>query len=563
MRAKIFVAFWLCCLASNLLSQETEAQVAFKQDFYNATTQKILQNKRQALDLFLELCAKYPQEAGPAHEAARLLSEKSPELALPFAQKALSLQPNEPWFMYSLIELLQQANRNAEAADLKMRLFARNGDFDQAVEAAEIWLELNNQKKVSQWVEQFIQQPEYQAEAITMELARYRQIKQAKKYLHAVEKLHRRFPDNAQVIGALGEAYELAKQWKQSEFWYRKLAAEYPNDDKIHFALAKLMEKQGLYDSATAALRRGFNQESGSIQYKIAVLQSLMEEGEKVERWRKQAWEMGQILERLHGDNPTVFSALGNLYLSENRLDTAILWFRRHLASAAPNQKVYFQLVQLEMIQREWKQALKTAEKMAELFPANAAAYLYFGLTLNKNGQYELALEQLKSGEVYLSNSDLTKRLMFFYEKAIAYAELQQYDRAKTELKRGLDLAGYDPDLALLDLYLNFKNGAAETDIQKAILAYAEKKGETATMQSARWLLQSRMDKTPEFKQELIQALNRLGNSESMAIEWLGDALLNLGEPQAAREAYLRASEFQPLLIGHLQDKLASLSEIP
>jgi predicted negative regulator of RcsB-dependent stress response len=48
-----------------------------------------------------------------------------------------------------------------------------------------------------------------------------------------------------------------------------------------------------------------------------------------------------------------------------------------------------------------------------------------------------------------------------------------------------------------------------------------------------------------------------------MALEWLGDALLILGEQQAARKAYLKAVEFQPLLIGHLQDKLSSLSEIP
>jgi tetratricopeptide (TPR) repeat protein len=563
MRAKIFAALCCCGMAFGLQAQETEAQVAFKQAFYDATTQKILQNQRRALDMYLELCAKFPQEAAPPHEVARLLSEKSPDMALPFAQKALSLQPNEPWFMYSLIELLERLNRKAEAADLKMRVFAQNLDFEQAVEAAEIWIELNNKKKLNQWVASFIQEPQYQGEALGIELKRCRQIKQPKKYQKAIEKLQHRFPSNALVLGSLGEACELAKQWKQSEFWYRKLASEHPNDEKVHFAMAKLMEKQGLLDSTTAALRRGFNQEGVPVLLKVKVLQTLIDEGTRVERRRVQAWEMSQILERMHGNDPATFSTLGDMYLCEGRIDTAIFWFRRHIASATPNQKVYFQLIQLELLQREWKQALKTAEKMAELFPANAGAYLFFGLTLNKNGQYEIALEQLKSGEVYLSASDANKRLMFFREKAIAYAEMQQYERAKTEITRGLDLVGFDSDLALLHLYLKFIQGASEAELQKALAGYAEKAGETAAIRSARWLLQSRSGTDSGLKQELTQGLQTLGKSESLALEWLGDALLNMGDKQNARQAYLKAAEFQPLLMGHLQDKLTSLSEIP
>lgn len=563
MRANLYAAICLCFLALGLQAQETEAQVAFKQAFYDATTQKILQNHRQALDMYLELCTKYPQEAAPPHEVARLLSEKNPDMALPFAQKALSLQPNEPWFMYSLIDLLERVNRNAEAAELKMRLFDRNNDFEQAIEAAEIWIGLNNKKKLNQWIARFIQQPEYQADALRIELKRCRSIKQPKKYQKAIEKLQHQFPSSALVLGSLGEAYEISMQWKKSESCYRKLAAEHPDDEKVHFAMAKLMEKQGLLDSATAALRRGFNQEGVSVAYKIAILKAMIDEGAKTERHRKQVWEMGQILERMHGGDPIAFSTLGDVYLCEGKIDTAIFWFRRHLASAAPNQKVYFQLIQLELLQREWKQALKTAEKMAELFPANAGAYLYFGLTLNKNGQYETALEQLKSGEVYLSASDASKRLKFFQEKAIAYAELHQYDRAQTEITRGLDLVGYDADLVQLRIYLSFLKSGTDSQIQNDLLTFAEKQGETLLVRSARWLLQSRKGESAELKTTLLEALESTGNSESIALEWLGDALQSMGEKKAALAAYQKAIQFQPLLIGHLQDKLSSLSEIP
>ena len=152
------------------------------------------------------------------------------------------------------------------------------------------------------------------------------------------------------VLGSLAEAYELNKKYRQSEFCYRKLELEHPNDEKVHFAMAKLMAKQGQMDSCTAALRRGFNQKTESPFYKISVLEVLINEGNRVKDRQIQAWEMGQILERLHGGDPATFSVLGNLYSREGRIDSAIMWFRRDLevmSSSTSKQDVFLQLIQL------------------------------------------------------------------------------------------------------------------------------------------------------------------------------------------------------------------------
>jgi len=566
MKANFYPLLFFCFFGLSLQAQETEAQVAYKQAFYNATTQKILQNDRQALDMYLEICTKFPEEAAPAYEAALLLKKESPDLALPFARKAQKLQPKEPWFMLNLIDLLEILGMYEEVADLKMELFAQNQDFEEAMDAAEIWNDLNNTKKLNKWLAEFIQRTEYQDEALKIELLRCKKIKKPLSYLKAIEKLHQRFPGNAMVLGSLAEAYELTKKYRQSEFCYRKLELEHPNDEKVHFAMAKLMAKQGQMDSCTAALRRGFNQKTESPFYKISVLEVLINEGNRVKDRQIQAWEMGQILERLHGGDPATFSVLGNLYSREGRIDSAIMWFRRDLevmSSSTSKQDVFLQLIQLELLKREWKQALKTAEKMAELFPSSAAAYYYFGMALNKNGQYEMALEQLKTGEVYVASSNNPLRLKFFQEKAIAYAELRQYNRAQTEISRGIDLAGYDADISQIRIYIQFLISAPDSEIQKELLAFSEKKGEILAIRSARWLLQSRKDSTAELKTALLEALDGLGNNESLALEWLGDALHNLGEKEAARSAYQKALLFQPLLIGHLQDKLSTLSENP
>ncbi|MDA0310459.1 MAG: tetratricopeptide repeat protein [Bacteroidetes bacterium] len=46
-------------------------------------------------------------------------------------------------------------------------------------------------------------------------------------------------------------------------------------------------------------------------------------------------------------------------------------------------------------------------------------------------------------------------------------------------------------------------------------------------------------------------------------MEWIGDAFRHLGMNEQAKLAYMKALELNPILIGHLQDKVSSLSEIP
>jgi tetratricopeptide (TPR) repeat protein len=562
MKGKRFFLLFCFAIVPSIWAQETEARVAFKQAFYTATTQKIIQNNKKALELFIDLCAKYPEEAGPAHEVAQLLAEKNPEMALPFAQQALRLQPKEPWFHYSVIGLLDKLNKKEEAAALKMGLFNLNQDFEQAVEAANWWIESNNRKQLSKWIAQFIQQPEYQSEAIRVELAQYRKLNNPKKYLKAVQKLYAKFPNEAVVLGSMAEAQGQLKNWKEAEALYRQLAQEHPNDIKVHFALAQALESQGLLDSAQASLGRGFQHPAVPLSVKIQVLQAILNSSEKKPHRQKQALHLGRILQMEHGAEPSTYSLLGDIYANEGLLDTAILWYRRHVEAAPPNQTVFYQLVRLELSKGQWKQALKTAEKMASLYPANAISYLYFGTALNKNSQFETALEQLKNGESYIPASEINWRLLLLYEKAISYAELHKYDRAKIEIGRGQDLVQFNGPLALLHIYLMLHEGAAESEIQAALNLYSEREGETEAVKAARYLLQAKKLSAEQVQESLNDALKTSG-PDAVALEWIGDAFRHLGMNEQAKLAYMKALELNPILIGHLQDKVSSLSEIP
>ena len=104
--------------------------------------------------------------------------------------------------------------------------------------------------------------------------------------------------------------------------------------------------------------------------------------------------------------------------------------------------------------------------------------------------------------------------------------------------------------------------GAVESEIQVALNLYSERIGETEAVKSARYLLQAKKQDAEQVQESLNDALKTSG-PDAVALEWIGDAFRHLGMNEQAKLAYMKALELNPILIGHLQDKVSSLSEIP
>jgi Flp pilus assembly protein TadD len=61
----------------------------------------------------------------------------------------------------------------------------------------------------------------------------------------ALEKAKRREPEKASIREALGIAYFRIKRWDEAEAEFRKLLELSPTNDYAHYALGRVLEKQG------------------------------------------------------------------------------------------------------------------------------------------------------------------------------------------------------------------------------------------------------------------------------------------------------------------------------
>jgi Flp pilus assembly protein TadD len=83
----------------------------------------------------------------------------------------------------------------------------------------------------------------------------------------ALEKAKRREPEKASIREALGIAYFRLARWKEAEAEFRAVLDISPTDDYAHYALGRVLEKQGREAEANGHYKLASSMVPGSAQY--------------------------------------------------------------------------------------------------------------------------------------------------------------------------------------------------------------------------------------------------------------------------------------------------------
>ena len=88
----------------------------------------------------------------------------------------------------------------------------------------------------------------------------------------SLEKAKRREPDKASIREALGIAYFRLARWAEAEAEFRALLELSPTDDYAHYALGRVLEKQGKRAEANGHYKLASSMKPNSDQYSSRIL---------------------------------------------------------------------------------------------------------------------------------------------------------------------------------------------------------------------------------------------------------------------------------------------------
>lgn len=534
---KLTAAFFIFSLGA-LVGQPTE--VSAKLAFYDATTQKVIGHKKEAIALYEKVIQLDPKNAAAYHAIADLWSEMGrPQQALPYAEQAWKFQPENRWFGALLAELYGKLARPEDAIRVYSAMIDR-APYDNdlrfsLIEAMDQAGDVKGALRELRGIKDYDLPPDFAQETEVLILKHHFTGKKLAKALLASFKY---YPQNAHASFALGEMYreqgQLALAWE----WFTVTESLEPTHPRVHLYLAQLAQETGKPGEAMVFLRKAFENPKADTENKFRILGMLLSRTEQFPLWRNEARQLAKILEASHPEDPRAATILGDLALQTNEFEQALKYYQKAIKEGNGGFQLWEQVLRLEASLAQWEDLSRDGKKATELFPTHPLPFLYLGNALFQLKEYEQADLAYRSGKDLLFASDRGLEQKFLTSMAQLYHYMEKYQKSDACFEAALDI---DPKDALAmnnyAYFLSLRNDQLEKALSMAEFAtkthplnphYQDTKGIVLgkmgrleeALTALRIALQAGGDKYPEILENYGDLLYQSGQQEEALVQW-------------------------------------------
>lgn len=503
--------------------------------FFDASKQKMLGNYEEAAALYHDCIKIDTRNAASYYELANLFTiNQKLEEGLPFALRALELDPKNQWYALFAAEIQLGLNDFNSAIKIYEKLTEQFPDqVDFQYELATTYLYLNRlEEAISAYnkIEEVIgvnEEISVQKEKI------YLQMDRLDDAVRELENLIQNFPGEQRYLGMLAEVYTANDLLDKAFEVYERMMENDPEDPILHLNLAEFYKKKGEFDASYKELKVAFASAALSIDSKIQVMMSYYSISEGNEELTTQAYVLLELLTETHPADAKAFAMKADFLLRDGDLNGSRNAFYETVKLDSSRFMVWNQLVNTSYELKDYSAMAEDSKTALELFPNQGMMYLLNGIANNNLENYSRAAEVLEEGEIY-TRSDTYMNVQLLSVLADVYNNLEQFEKSDVAFEKAISK---DPNNALiLNNYSYFLSLRAEN------LERAEELSKKSNLLRPRqasyqdtyaWIL-FQQKKYAEAKEWIEKALANGGRKSGVIVEHYGDILSKLGNTAEA-----------------------------
>lgn len=392
---------------------------AFENNFYDALTQKAIENYDRAIVSLQKCLNKDSNNPVIYHELGKnYFALKQYAEAQNAFQKAVDLNPKERWYWNGLYDVFYETKDYNKAIKIVFKLIEFNTDFQddlvslymytgQKEQALALLKDMEQTSSLSQTMEYYKLQLENSHEVIK---PKKNDLEEAIKKNPLVEQNYIDLIYQYSETNNEEKAFEIAK----------KLAENIPNSDWAHVSLVKFYLNSNDGQNASISMFKVLESSKIDIKIKHRVFNEFLifasnniEYSENLEK----------AISMLNEDREVnVNKEVAKYFLKKNRLNEAILYFEKSITSQPEDFESFEFLMQLLIKTNQYEKVSNYAEKQIELYPTQASLYYYSGTALLYLGKNKEAIIKLEEGLDYVVENvklenDFYTQLAKLYEK--------------------------------------------------------------------------------------------------------------------------------------------------
>jgi tetratricopeptide (TPR) repeat protein len=510
--------------------------------YYDATKAYITGNYEKAEKLYKKCIELNNNDAAAMFELAKLsLMKNNRHEALIYARQATKIDPENKFYLLLYGSLLQSFEQYDAAVDVfkkVLELNPNNPDYYNRLAIAYIYAGKNDKA-----IETFdkLENKIGITEEISMKKKDiYLQEKKPEKAIEEIEKLIAHYPKEVRYYGVLAEMYLNNGMDDKALETYRKIEELDPDDPYIHVSLADYYKKNREFDKAFEELKTGFSNKNLDIDTKVQILLSYYTANEYYEDNKDEAFQLAEILIKVHPDDPKAWSIYGDLLYQDDRFEDARTAFRKVISMDSSKYVVWEQLLFIESRLEDNDALLNESLRTIDLFPEMPLPYLFAGGVYYMKKEWEKCVDVLSTGVNYVVNNPQLKEQFLTY-LGDAYNQVGDNQKSDKCYDEVLEI-NPDNDFVLNNYayYLSLRNERLEKAAEMAKRSTELKPNSSANLDTYGWVLYMQGNYS-DAEYLIKQALENGGDKDADVLEHYGDVLWKLDRKDEALEYWKKA----------------------
>ncbi|MDR1005914.1 MAG: tetratricopeptide repeat protein [Bacteroidales bacterium] len=432
-----FFAFFASCKTAQTPPEQipyTKERLEIDDLLLQGITQSDVGNNREAERLYNAVLERDPENAVAYSKLCLIaFAEQDWAKAEVYADKAITLSPDNIWYRLQLGQMYYIMQRYAKSAEVYEQIIKLNPDkieFYQTL--TDIYLRSEEYNKALGVLDRMEHRWGVSEEISMTKYNIYNMMNKQDKADNEIAKLAVRYPEDTKYNSILAESAMKAKDYAKAFSYYQKVEKIDPDNPYLQVALADYYLKQKNKTLGYDYLMRAAKNKGLDANTKIQVIISVYGQGVDTNREDfERFFALLQEIDKANPNNGKVKALLATGYLRDNYFSQASYLLKQAIECGEKGFNVYQDLLFAQSAasndDANLDSVITIADSAISLYPEQPLPYLFKGVNLMLKKIYPQAIETLSKGRqlVFNNNSMLTD---FYYNLAETYYRQQAYD---------------------------------------------------------------------------------------------------------------------------------------
>jgi tetratricopeptide (TPR) repeat protein len=521
-----------------IVPQTQEDSVQFEGVIVEAEKYLILENYSKALEGFTKALEMNNLSAAVNYKISEVLvKSKENQKAIPFALKAIELEPNNKYYRLALARLYQNVGYFLDAAKTYEQVLEKYpSDETTLYELAELYQNLGRIEEMFETFDKIEEQL-----GIKVEIVRERQrILMKRRDLDGViaeyKKLIDAYPNENSYVIELIDFLIQNKRIEDAKIEIDNYEETNSPSSRITLLKSELAWMSGDREKSFQLLELAFESNGLDFESKFQIITNYLSMTSKsVDKVR-----IMTISINLANEYPREYKAqafVGDLLYQEEKKDEAVNYYLKAIRISPANFSVWQNIINIEAELNKYDSVLVHAEEALEYFPNQALLYYYAGTGYLIKNDYRKSIRSFEQGKKYTIDPDLLT--VFYGQLGDAYNGLEDHEKSDQSYDKALE---NKPDNDhVLNNYSYFLS-LRKKDLDKALkmsTKLVDQHPENPTyLDTHGWVLYT--DGQYKESRKYLEKAASLENDGTI-VEHYGDVLFQLGDIEGAISQWEKA----------------------